>query len=76
MAAGTEVVVEFARSGKTHAVHSGQTLLEAAEDNVGPAKRNCWQGLCKWMWKRDSIPILKGQGFLLTCVGQADADDA
>ena len=54
------MVVEFARSGKTHAVHSGQTLLEAAEDNVGPAKRNCWQGLCKWMWKRDSIPILKG----------------
>ncbi len=68
-AAETDVVVEFARSGKTYAVRSGQTLLEAAEEHgigipsfcrqgqCGTCKTTCWEKGCEWTRKRDSIPI-------------------
>jgi ferredoxin len=85
-AAGTEVVVEFARSGKTYAVRSGQTLLEAAEEHGVGIPSSCRQGqcgTCKTKLLAGNVqmdaeegldPDSKAQGFVLTCVGHADGD--
>jgi ferredoxin-NADP reductase len=32
-------------------------LHPAGRDSVEPARRSCWQEMCKWTPKRDSIPI-------------------
>jgi ferredoxin len=45
-AAATDVVVEFARSGQTCAIRSGQTLLEAAEEHGIGIPSSCRQGQC------------------------------
>jgi ferredoxin-NADP reductase len=83
-AAETGVVVEFARSGKTHAVRSGQTLLEAAEEHGVGIPSSCRQGQCGTCKTRllegnvrmDAEEGLdsdsRAQGFVLTCVGHAE----
>jgi len=42
----TGVSVEFARSGQTFTVRSGQTLLEAAEEHGVGIPSSCRQGQC------------------------------
>jgi ferredoxin-NADP reductase len=83
-AAATDVVVEFARSGRTCAIHSGQTLLEAAEEHGIAIPSFCRQGQCGTcktkllegtvrMDAEDGLdPDARAQGFVLTCVGHAD----
>jgi ferredoxin-NADP reductase len=83
-AAETEVVVEFARSGKAYAVRSGQTLLEVAEEHGVGIPSSCRQGqcgTCKTKLLAGSVrmdaqegldPDWKAQGFVLMCVGHAD----
>jgi ferredoxin-NADP reductase len=83
-AAETGVVVEFARSGKTHAVRSGQTLLEAAEEHGVGIPSSCRQGqcgTCKTRLLEGNVRMdaevgldsdSRAQGFVLTCVGHAD----
>jgi ferredoxin-NADP reductase len=81
--AETDVVVEFARSGKTCAVRRGQTLLEAAEEHGVGIPSSCRQGQCGTcktkllggnvrMEAEDGLdPDSRAQGFVLTCVGHA-----
>ena len=83
-AAETDIIVEFARSGKTCALRSGQTLLEAAEEHGVSIPSSCRQGqcgTCKTRLLAGSVrmdaqegldPDSKAQGFVLTCVGRAD----
>ena len=83
-AAETGVVVEFVRSGKTCAVRSGQTLLEAAEEHGVGIPSSCRQGqcgTCKTKLLEGDVrmdaeegldPDSRAQGFVLTCVGHAD----
>ena len=85
-AAGTGVVVEFARSGRTHTVRSGQPLLEAAEESGVGIPSSCRQGQCGTcktkllagivqMDAEEGLdPESRAQGFVLTCVGHADGD--
>jgi ferredoxin-NADP reductase len=82
--AETDVAVEFARSGKTHAVRSGQTLLEAAEEHGIGIPSSCRQGQCgtcktkllggkvRMDAEEGLDPHSRSQGFVLTCVGHAD----
>jgi ferredoxin len=84
VAAETDAVVEFARSGKTYAVRSGQTLLQAAEEHGVGIPSSCRQGQCGTcktkllggMVRMDAEegldPDSRAQGFVLTCVGHAD----
>jgi ferredoxin-NADP reductase len=77
------VVIEFARSGKTCVVRSGQTVLEAAEEHGVPIPSSCRQGQCGTcktrllegevrMRAEDGLdPDSKALGFVLTCVGHA-----
>jgi ferredoxin-NADP reductase/mono/diheme cytochrome c family protein len=83
-AAQTDAAVEFARSGKTCFVRSGQTLLEAAEEHGVGIPSSCRQGqcgTCKTKLLAGNVrmdaeegldPDSKAQGFVLTCVGYAD----
>jgi len=80
----TGVVVEFARSGKTCKLRSGQTLLEAAEEHGVAIPSSCRQGhcgTCKTKLLGGNVrmdaeagldPDSRAQGFVLTCVGHAD----
>jgi ferredoxin-NADP reductase len=80
----TGVVVEFARSGKTCTIRSGQTLLDAAEEHGIGILSSCRQGqcgTCKTKLLAGNVrmdaeegldPYWKAQGFVLTCVGHAD----
>jgi ferredoxin-NADP reductase len=84
MEAGTDGVVEFARSGRTCAIRSGQTLLEAAEEQgvgIPSARRQGQCGTCKTKLLTGKVrmdaeegldPDSRAQGFVLTCVGHAD----
>jgi ferredoxin-NADP reductase/mono/diheme cytochrome c family protein len=83
-AAETDVIVEFARSGKTCAARTGQTLLEAAEQHGVDIPSSCRLGQCGTcktkvlegkvrMDAEDGLdPDSRVQGFVLTCVGHAD----
>ena len=76
-------VVEFVRSGKTCVVRSGQTVLEAAEEQGVPIPSSCRQGqcgTCKTKLLEGDVrmdaeegldPESRAQGFVLTCVGHA-----
>jgi ferredoxin-NADP reductase len=82
--AGTDGVVEFARSGQTYAIRRGQTLLEAAEEHGVGIPSACRQGqcgTCKTKLLAGNVrmdaeegldPDSRAQGFVLTCVGHAD----
>src|SRR5579863_213582 len=79
------VVVEFGRSGKTCTVRGGQTLLEAAEEHGVGIPSSCRQGQCgtcktrllagnvRMDTEEGLDPDWRAQGFVLTCVGHADA---
>jgi ferredoxin len=83
-AAGLDAVVEFARSGKTCSVRSGQTLLELAEEQEVDIPSYCRQGhcgTCKTKLLEGNVrmdqeegldPDSRAQGFVLTCVGHAN----
>ena len=83
-AAAGSVVVEFARSGKTCTIRSGETLLEAAEEYGVGIPSSCRQGqcgTCKTKLLAGNVrmdaeegldPYWRAQGFVLTCVGHAD----
>jgi ferredoxin-NADP reductase len=83
-AAGAEVLVEFARSGKTCAIRSGQTLLELAEEQGVDIPSYCRQGQCGTcktkllegtvrMDEEEGLdPDSRAQGFVLTCVGHVN----
>jgi ferredoxin-NADP reductase len=83
-AAETGVIVEFARSGRTCAVRSGQTLLETAEEHGIGIPSSCRQGQCgtcktkllggkvRMDAEEGLDPDSRAQGFVLTCVGHAD----
>ena len=82
--AETDVLVEFARSGKTYALRSGQTLLEAAEEHGVAIPSSCRQGKCgscktkllggnvRMEAEEGLDPDSRAAGFVLTCVGHAD----
>jgi ferredoxin-NADP reductase/mono/diheme cytochrome c family protein len=84
VAAEPGVLVEFVRSGKTCAVRSGQTLLEAAEEQGIGIPSSCRQGqcgTCKTKLVEGNVrmdaeegldPESRAQGFVLTCVGHAE----
>ena len=84
VAAETDVVVEFVRSGKTCTVRGGQTLLEAAEQHGVGIPSSCRQGQCgtcktkllagdvRMDAEEGLDPESKAQGFVLTCVGHAN----
>jgi len=77
-------VVQFVRSGKTCTMRSGQTLLEAAEENGVTIPFSCRQGQCgtcktklvagnvRMASEAGLDPDSRAQGFVLTCVGRAD----
>jgi len=81
--AQTGAVVEFVRSGKTCVVRSGQTVLEAAEEQGVAIPSSCRQGqcgTCKTKLLEGNVqmdaeegldPDSRAQGFVLTCVGHA-----
>jgi ferredoxin len=82
----TGVTIEFVRSGQTHTVRSGQTLLEAAEEHGVGIPSSCRQGqcgTCKTKLLTGNVqmdaeegldPESRAQGFVLTCVGHADGN--
>ncbi len=84
MEAGTDGLVEFARSGQIYAIRRGQTLLEAAEEHGVGIPSACRQGqcgTCKTKLLAGNVrmdaeegldPDSRAQGFVLTCVGHAD----
>jgi ferredoxin-NADP reductase/mono/diheme cytochrome c family protein len=84
VAAEPGVLVEFARSRKTCAIRSGQTLLEAAEEQGIGIPSSCRQGqcgTCKTKLLEGNVrmdaeegldPDSRAQGFILTCVGHAE----
>jgi len=75
--------VEFVRSKKTHSARQGQTLLQAAEQcgvNIPSGCRRGQCGACKVKLLKGTVSMdveeglshdLKGQGYVLTCVGHA-----
>jgi ferredoxin-NADP reductase len=79
----TAAIVEFVRSKKTHSARQGQTLLQAAEQcgvNIPSGCRQGQCGTCKVKLLDGAVsmdveqglsPDLKGQGYVLTCVGHA-----
>jgi ferredoxin-NADP reductase len=79
-----DVLVEFARSGKTYTVRGGQTLLEAAEEHGVGIPSSCRQGQCgtcktkllggnvRMDAEEGLDPDSRAQGFVLTCVGHAE----
>jgi glycine betaine catabolism B len=79
--AETDVVVEFARSGKTCVLRSGQTLLEAADEHGVGIHSSCRQGQCgtcktkllggnvRMDAEEGLDPDSRAAGFVLTCVG-------
>ncbi len=81
--AGKGIAIEFARSGKTCSVRSGQTLLEAAEEHGITIPSSCRQGQCgtcktklldgdvRMDAEEGLDPHSRAQGFVLTCVGRA-----
>jgi ferredoxin-NADP reductase len=81
--AQTGVVVEFVRSGKSCVVRSGQTVLEAAEEQGIAIPSSCRQGQCGTcktkllegdvrMDSEEGLdPDSRAQGFVLTCVAHA-----
>jgi ferredoxin-NADP reductase len=81
--AQTGTVVEFVRSRKTCMVRSGQTVLEAAEEQGVAIPSSCRQGqcgTCKTRLLEGDVrmdaeegldPDSRSQGFVLTCVGHA-----
>jgi ferredoxin-NADP reductase len=83
-AAETGALVEFAQSGQTYAVRSGQTLLEAAEEHGIGIPSSCRQGqcgTCKIKLLAGSVRMdaeegldaeSRAQRFVLTCVGHPD----
>jgi ferredoxin len=83
-AAEPGVMVEFARSGQTHAVRTGQTLLEAAEEHGVGIPSSCRQGQCgtcktkllggqvRMDAEEGLDPDSRANGYVLTCVGHAD----
>jgi ferredoxin-NADP reductase len=83
MAAETDVEIEFTRSGKTCTVRSGQTLLQAAEENGVGIPSFCRQGQCgtcktklldgnvRMDAEEGLDPESRARGFVLTCVGHA-----
>ena len=85
-AAETDVMVEFARSGRTCAARNSQTLLEAAEQHGVDIPSSCRQGQCgtcktkllagkvRMDAEEGLDPDSRVQGFVLTCVGHADGD--
>jgi ferredoxin-NADP reductase len=84
VAAEPGVLAEFVRSGKTHTVSGGQTLLEAAEELGISIPSSCRQGqcgTCKTKLLEGNVrmdaevgldPDSRAQGFVLTCVGHPD----
>ena len=80
----TGAVLEFVRSGKTCVLRSGQTVLEAAEEQGVPIPSSCRQGqcgTCKTKLLEGDVrmdaeegldPESRAQGFVLTCVGRAN----
>jgi len=82
--AQTDALVEFVRSGKTCMVRSGQTLLEAAEEQGVTIPFSCRQGQCGTcktkllegdvqMDAEDGLDAeSRAQGFVLTCVGRVN----
>ena len=82
--AQTGAVAEFVRSGKTCMVRTGQTLLEAAEEQGIAIPSSCRQGQCgtcktkllggnvRMDAEEGLDPDSRAQGFVLTCVGHAD----
>jgi ferredoxin len=76
--------VEFARSGITCAVRSGQTLLEAAEGHGVDISSSCRQGQCGTcktkllsgsvrMETQEGLDLdSRTQGFVLPCVSHAE----
>jgi ferredoxin-NADP reductase/mono/diheme cytochrome c family protein len=83
-AAEPGVLVEFVRSGKTCVIRSGQTLLEAAEEQGVGIPSSCRQGqcgTCKTRLLEGNVrmdaeegldPESRALGFVLTCVGHAE----
>jgi glycine betaine catabolism B len=83
-AADTGIAIEFARSGKTCSLRSGQTLLEAAEEHGITIPSSCRQGQCgtcktklldgdvRMDAEAGLDPDSRAQGFVLTCVGRAN----
>lgn len=81
--AASTSTVEFVRSGKTHSLPQGQTLLQAAEQCQVNIPYGCRQGQCGTckiklldgivsMDAEQGLPSeLKEQGYVLTCVGHA-----
>jgi ferredoxin-NADP reductase len=77
-------LVEFVRSGKTCTIRSGQTVLEAAEENGVGIPSSCRQGqcgTCKTKLLEGNVrmdaeegldPDSRARGFVLTCVGHAE----
>lgn len=84
--AGSGVSVEFVRSGRTCTVRTGQTLLQAAEEQGVSIPFACRQGQCgtcktklldgnvRMDAEQGLDPDSKAQGFVLTCVGHAHGD--
>jgi glycine betaine catabolism B len=79
----TVATIEFVRSKKTHYARQGQTLLRAAEQcgvNIPSGCRQGQCGTCKVKLLEGAVSMdaeqglshdLKGQGYVLACVGHA-----
>jgi ferredoxin-NADP reductase len=84
VAADTESVVEFVRSGRVCSTRAGQTLLEVAEEHGVAIPSSCREGqcgTCKTKLLSGNVrmdaeegldPDSRAQGFVLTCVGRAN----
>jgi ferredoxin-NADP reductase len=80
---GSVGVVDFAGSGKSFSLSPGQTLLEGAEAAGVKIPSACRQGRCgtcatrllkgdvRMATEEGLDPALKAQGYILTCVAQA-----
>ena len=83
---GAGGVIEFVRSGRTSSVSAGETLLETAERNGIDIPYSCRHGQCGTcatrlvegditMDREEGLdPVLKAQGYVLTCVARAHGD--
>jgi ferredoxin-NADP reductase len=82
----TGLTVEFARSGRTGTILTGQTILQVAAENGIEIPSACRQGQCGTcktrllnghvrMTAEDGLDSeSKARGFVLTCVGHAEGD--
>jgi ferredoxin-NADP reductase/mono/diheme cytochrome c family protein len=82
----TKNTVEFSRSNKTCTIPKDKTILEIAEMNGVAIPFSCRQGQCGTCVTRlikgqvsmetenGLDPVLKREGYILTCVTQADTD--